>query len=134
MPDGKRLSRRDSKSRRFRWTRALFLDRLDYFYRKAFVRIAFLKINVLSSFGQLNCVGGFQVNLWTCRQLFAFSEITSDRKLWCRKFGAPIFRDERFPLRVLQTGSESQPVTCASDDTADRKHAFCLTFLKKRAV
>ena len=134
MPDGKWLSRRDSEPCPFRRARALLLDRLDYFDRKTLARIALLKINVLSSFGELNCVSGLQVNLRARRQLLAFTEITGDRKLWRRKFGAPVFHNERFPLRVLQTGSEGQPMMRAGDDAGDGERAFRLAFPKERAV
>ena len=98
------------------------------------MRIALLKINVLSSFGELNCVSGFQVNLRARRQLVAFTEITGDRKFWRRKFGAPAFHNEWFPLRVLQTGREGQPMMRAGDHAANGERAFRLAFPKERAV
>ena len=98
------------------------------------MRIALLKINVLSSFGESNRVSRLQVNLRARRQLLAFTEITGDRKLWRRKFGAPVFHNERFPLRVLQAGSEVQPVMRTGDDAADGERALRLAFPKERAV
>ena len=66
--------------------------------------------------------------------MLALSEVCRDCKLRRCKFDAPIFHDERLPSCVLQSRSKRQPMASASDDAADREHAFRLTFPKKLAV